>query len=128
MECGGDIGDFEFCWWEEMSQRALVEEIPNSDVAPEDTYPADGDYMLFSSTGSTGPYNKPFVTPDREYLPQHDYPLPYPQHQTYSWCMFGKEYWQMDRSHMRIVIDDVGRPLTDFKSSRCRMNIRESID
>ncbi|KAH9856223.1 hypothetical protein C2E23DRAFT_508120 [Lenzites betulinus] len=128
MECGGDIGDFEFCWWEETSQRAPVEEIPNSDVAPEDTSPADGDYMLFSSTGSTGPYNKPFVTPDREYLPQHDYPLPYPQHQTYSWRMFGEEYWHRERSHMRIVIDDVGRPLTDFKSSReMVMAIRDGV-
>lgn len=45
--------------------------------------------------------------------------LPYPQHQTFSWTIgIDKDRTYRERSHMRFIIDDVGRPLTSAKSTR----------
>ena len=47
------------------------------------------------------------------------YTLPYPQHQTFSWTLGqDKAFTYRERSHMRFVIDDVGRPLTTAKNTK----------
>ncbi len=46
------------------------------------------------------------------------FPLPYPQHQTFSWAIgLGKDYTSRERSQMRMVVADVGRPLNEFEST-----------
>ncbi|KAI0762193.1 hypothetical protein BD413DRAFT_445226, partial [Trametes elegans] len=53
------------------------------------------------------------------WLPDGPFPLPFPQHQTYSWrLVFGEEYAFLERTHTRMMIKDIGRPLTQFESSR----------
>ncbi len=43
--------------------------------------------------------------------------LPYPMHQTYTSAV-ASGLSKMDRSHMRLVVDTVGRPLMEFESSK----------
>ncbi|KAI0753843.1 hypothetical protein C8Q74DRAFT_1182164, partial [Fomes fomentarius] len=46
------------------------------------------------------------------------FPLPYPQHQTFSWAIgLGKDYTSRERSQMRMVVADVGRPLNESEST-----------
>ncbi|KAI0667823.1 hypothetical protein C8Q78DRAFT_289572 [Trametes maxima] len=146
MVYGGDIGEFEFRWWEEMGKRwgreedpedgppqpptrkkrtraavsrscsrARTSKKPKKQEKPSTSSPP----TLFSSSGSA---NSPLISEVGEggarYVPDTDMPVDYPQHQTYSWRLaLGKKSWHRERSHMRIVIDDVGRPLTEFKST-----------
>ncbi|KAI0675551.1 hypothetical protein C8Q78DRAFT_331038 [Trametes maxima] len=136
MVCGGDIGDFELRWWEETGKRWGREEDAEDGTPPaEGRKPASArgsasrtstkrskksstssSRLLFSSIGSVG---GPAVGEEAEsshgYIPEEDFPFDYPQHQTYSWRLAqGTKEWHRERSHMRIVIDDVGRPLTEF--------------
>lgn len=47
-------------------------------------------------------------------LPSHR-----PMQQTFSWRLSrGKDYWHRERSHMRFVIDTVGKPITRFDSTQ----------
>ncbi|KAI0692471.1 hypothetical protein C8T65DRAFT_522545, partial [Cerioporus squamosus] len=47
------------------------------------------------------------------------YPHRYPQHQTFSWAIGGGKKWTCrERSHMRLVIEDVGRTLTKAKNTK----------
>ncbi|KAI0636323.1 hypothetical protein C8Q77DRAFT_1052469 [Trametes polyzona] len=121
MAYGGDIGEIEMRWWQETQRcRASSHSIsmanalfstPNINPALTNTSSSVAT-PLFSSIGSYPPiYNNDAATPGQ-------YPLYYPQHQTYSWRLIDEEYRYLERSHMRIVIDDVGRPLTAFKSTR----------
>ncbi|KAI9069519.1 hypothetical protein FKP32DRAFT_1559561, partial [Trametes sanguinea] len=57
-------------------------------------------------------------TPTPNHVPPFAFPLPYPQHQTYSARLHGIASLHCERSHVRIVIEDVGRPLSEFSSSR----------
>ncbi|EIW57999.1 uncharacterized protein TRAVEDRAFT_49018 [Trametes versicolor FP-101664 SS1] len=43
--------------------------------------------------------------------------LPYPMHKTFT-CDVVSALGQLDRSHMRLVVDTVGRPLSEFESSK----------
>ncbi|KAI0750186.1 hypothetical protein C8Q80DRAFT_1166504 [Daedaleopsis nitida] len=57
------------------------------------------------------------LTPLDKLQPQ--YPLRVPQQQTYTWrVLFGDAKRHRERSHMRLVIDTVGRRLTRFRSTR----------
>ncbi|KAI0648643.1 hypothetical protein C8Q79DRAFT_1007230 [Trametes meyenii] len=145
MVYGGDIGEFEFRWWEETGKRWGRAEDPEDGPAQppsrkKPTRPAvsrsrsrartsqkskkpgkpstSSPPVVFSSIGSA---NSPLigeVEGGAGYVPDGDMPMEYPQHQTYSWRLaLGKKSWHRERSHMRIVIDDVGRPLTEFKST-----------
>ncbi|KAI0648836.1 hypothetical protein C8Q79DRAFT_1007418 [Trametes meyenii] len=145
MVCGGDIGEFEFRWWEETGKRwgreedpedgppqpptrkkptravvsrsrsrARASKKPKKAEKPSTSSPP----TLFSSTGSASSPVISEVEGGARYVPDADIPVDYPQHQTYSWRLaLGKKSWHRERSHMRIVIDDVGRPLTEFKST-----------
>ncbi|KAI0641971.1 hypothetical protein C8Q79DRAFT_265404 [Trametes meyenii] len=136
MACGGDIGEFELRWWEETGKRWARQEDPEDGTPqPERRKPASAHEsasqpptkrskkpstssppLLFSSIGSA---ESPSVGDEAEsshrYIPKEDFPFDYSQHQTYSWRLAqGTKEWHRERSHMRIVIDDVGRPLTEF--------------
>ena len=42
--------------------------------------------------------------------------------------MHGKKHWNRERSHMRFVIDIVGRPLTHFRTTKeMIMALRDAI-
>lgn len=43
--------------------------------------------------------------------------LPYPMHKTFT-CDVVSALGQLDRSHMRLVVDTVGRPLSEFETSK----------
>ncbi|KAI0324565.1 hypothetical protein GY45DRAFT_1357175 [Cubamyces sp. BRFM 1775] len=46
-------------------------------------------------------------------------PRPYPMHQTFTWRLtVGEDAKVRERSHMRLVIDTVGRPLSRFRSTK----------
>ncbi|KAJ8488342.1 hypothetical protein ONZ51_g3606 [Trametes cubensis] len=132
MECGGDIGALEMEWWERTQNGTLhaTSETTESSYldGSHDAIRTAAHAMLFRSTGSNGPDAIPFVNPSSRYLPDRPYPLLHPQHQTYSWRLCGSEFWHRERSHMRLVIDDVGRPLTEFTSTReLVMAMRDAI-
>ncbi|KAI0353660.1 hypothetical protein OH77DRAFT_575578 [Trametes cingulata] len=108
MVCGGDMGSRELRWWEETRKRRSGE--VRSDSGAE-----GGSYAGPSTPSSPGDATEP-ATPG---IPSEDFPLPYPQQQTYSWrLLYGEQYAYLERSHMRIVVDDVGRPLTQFRCTR----------
>lgn len=136
MVCGGDLGEFELRWWKETERRRkdAARESSLSDTERMEDVPEPGPSnpgsasRLFSSVGSTTSPSVSSIDSPGDYVPSAEFPLPHPQHQTYSWRLIfndkkGKdeeteELWHRERSHMRIVIDDVGRPLTEFKSTR----------
>ncbi|OJT05826.1 hypothetical protein TRAPUB_3321 [Trametes pubescens] len=55
--------------------------------------------------------------------------LPHPMHQTYSWRLSTDPRYQVfERSHMRFVVDTVGLPLSEFRSTKeLVMAIRDAI-
>ncbi|KAI0363870.1 hypothetical protein BV20DRAFT_83565 [Pilatotrama ljubarskyi] len=108
MVCGGDVGSRELCWWEETRRRRTTDTDDPRSQSKSDT-------ALPSSSSSSGD------PPESSMLgiPSEDFPLPYPQQQTYSWrLLYSDDYAYLERSHMRIVVDDVGRPLTQFHCAR----------
>ncbi|KAL7279491.1 hypothetical protein ACG7TL_007334 [Trametes sanguinea] len=143
MVCGGDIGEYELQWWKETKRRrdqsasTVTSDTDNAHSRgrrgppqPDTESPADSpssgvayEDSMFCSLG-----NAPSVLDHETHetqtadgageVPRPDFPLPYPQHQTYSWRLVNPEFEHLERSHMRIVIDEVGRPLTKFKSTR----------
>ncbi|KAL7279490.1 hypothetical protein ACG7TL_007333 [Trametes sanguinea] len=142
MVCGGDIGEYELRWWEETKRRrhrpppsvpshvgggqSLDGPRAQSDIASDarDDASALGDAdraSTFSSLGNVPPsslnHNTQAAGTQGEVL-RPDFPLPYPQHQTYSWRLIDMQYSYLERSHMRIVVDEVGRGLTEFRSTR----------
>lgn len=136
MVCGGDIGEFEVRWWKETERRRkdAARESNLSDAERVEDVPEPGPSnpgsasRLFSSIGSATSPSASSIDSPGDYVPSADFPLPHTQHQTYSWRLIfndkkrkkeeTEELWHRERSHMRIVIDDVGRPLTAFKSTR----------
>lgn len=117
MECGGDIGVFELRWKarapaQRPSDNALSGEGGTHSSTTMESLDPHESYLPFSSIGSG--HVKTSVPPAPDHLPERDYPLHQTQHQTYSWRLLGDEYWHRERSHMRIVIEEVGRPLTEF--------------
>ncbi|KAI0711837.1 hypothetical protein C8T65DRAFT_739487 [Cerioporus squamosus] len=87
--CGGDQGQEEVRQWERSSPNVSAME---------------GQRDLRLPTG-LGTQDAPFE-------------LPYPQHQTFSWTLaVGQREAHRERSQIRIVVEDVGRPLTRFTST-----------
>ncbi|KAI0353657.1 hypothetical protein OH77DRAFT_575489 [Trametes cingulata] len=108
MMCGGDMGSRELRWWEGTRLRRTTgsddasSQLESHTAGPSTSTPS-GD------TSGSDPYN----------IPPEDFPLPHPQQQTYSWrLLYGEQYTYLERSHMRIVVDDIGRPLTQFTCTR----------
>ncbi|PIL28128.1 hypothetical protein GSI_09779 [Ganoderma sinense ZZ0214-1] len=111
MVCGGDLGEREVQDWEsalyggptptpisaDHHQSRLGRPASPLRVGPSSSPPAS----LFTSTSSPQ-------------LPVHR-----PVQQTFTWRQArGTEYWHRERSHIRFVIDEVGRPVTQFKNTR----------
>ncbi|KAI0750222.1 hypothetical protein C8Q80DRAFT_1269961 [Daedaleopsis nitida] len=114
LECGGDLGQWEVRQWEQTS--------PNVSHM-------DGQREIRLSPG---PYNSPTDSDDpsspssraedaegSSIAPPDTFPIPFPLHQTFSWTLaLGPEYTFRERSHMRFVVEQVGRPITAFKNTR----------
>ncbi|KAI0711842.1 hypothetical protein C8T65DRAFT_807443 [Cerioporus squamosus] len=103
--CGGDQGQEEVRQWEKSS--------PNVSAM-------DGqrDLRLYPSSNAAPP--PPASTSDQVASAPQDAPfeLPYPQHQTFSWTLAkGQKEAHRERSQIRIVVEDIGRPLTKFTST-----------
>ncbi|KAI0750208.1 hypothetical protein C8Q80DRAFT_1233151 [Daedaleopsis nitida] len=105
LECGADLGQLEVREWERSAKpdHAAYMEGQRSTSAPA-TLPrvsiVDGREMSASASARS-------------------HPLPFPQHQTFSWavaCNVERSY--RERSHMRFIVTDVGRPITRFKTTR----------
>ncbi|KAH9847665.1 hypothetical protein C2E23DRAFT_787100 [Lenzites betulinus] len=126
MVCGGDVfpdvGEFELWWWKETTSRQRVADTNTASTeAPSSSGPSTPrpSSQLFCSTGSSASPIVTSVDSPSDYIPSNNFPLGHPQHQTYSWrLVFGEKTWHRERSHMRMVIDDVGRPLIEFTSTR----------
>ncbi|KAI0656408.1 hypothetical protein C8Q70DRAFT_1056640 [Cubamyces menziesii] len=136
MECGGDIGAFEMEWWERRTRDGPLQTTSETTgtsrrgegESPSTIRAAAAHAVLFCSTGSNGPDAVPFLSSSPGRIPDKPFPLPYPQHQTYSWSFCDEKYWHHERSHVRMVIDDIGRPLTEFTSTReMVMAMRDAI-
>ncbi|KAI0763355.1 hypothetical protein BD413DRAFT_616471 [Trametes elegans] len=126
MECGGDIGLLEYQWWEE--SRRL--EAARSNTFPNSSHnTSDSCYLEFRSTGSVWVQADPADLVREMVVPPQDcFPLPYPQHQTFSTRLEDLARYHRERSHMRMVISDVGRPLTEFgKSKRLARGMRDAL-
>ncbi|KAI0373637.1 hypothetical protein BV20DRAFT_750961 [Pilatotrama ljubarskyi] len=113
MVCGGDMGSREFRLWEETCRRRSTD-TGHSGMANAASRKASS--LSGESSGSDA-------------LASEDFPLPFPQQQTYSYrLLYGDEYAYMGLSHVRIVVDDVGRPITRFASTREMVQaIRDAI-
>ncbi|KAI0749782.1 hypothetical protein C8Q80DRAFT_1269600 [Daedaleopsis nitida] len=93
LVCGGDLGELEVQRWEKTSPKASK------------YMQGQRDLRLCSDTGEV-----PLGTPCN---------LPYPQHQTFSWAVgLDPEWTYRERSHMRFVIDVVGRPITRARNTK----------
>ncbi|PIL28126.1 hypothetical protein GSI_09777 [Ganoderma sinense ZZ0214-1] len=107
--CGGDLGEKEVRDWETAlygapSPAPLNADHHQSRLARPASLP-DSSY--------SPPTSLSISTSSRE-LPAH-----HPIQQTFTWRQVrGPEYWHRERSHMRFVVGEVGRPITQFKSTR----------
>ncbi|KAI0750194.1 hypothetical protein C8Q80DRAFT_1166551 [Daedaleopsis nitida] len=105
--CGGDLGEREVRLWENALYGASVDDIDHTSrlnsvrMATNDHATATAPRsMTVSTRGTSSPAHRPMQ-------------------QTFSWRLSrGKRYWYRERSHMRFVVDTVGRPVTRFKSSK----------
>ncbi|KAI9069513.1 hypothetical protein FKP32DRAFT_1753775 [Trametes sanguinea] len=123
MECGGDIGSLELKWWKRTRNGTLPDPVDDAsaDDAPSASSPSSPPAeppLPFCSTGRSSIPANGFRAPTPNHVPPFAFPLPYPQHQTYSARLHGIASLHCERSHVRIVIEDVGRPLSEFSSSR----------
>ncbi|KAI0706503.1 hypothetical protein C8Q76DRAFT_682878 [Earliella scabrosa] len=120
LVCGGDLGQMEVRQWGASSTNADILDgqrelrLSESDDTADETA-ADDDSDPEEVNGDDD-----IVHPPAPPAPTvTTYPLPYPQHQTFSWAIImGQSHTHLERSHMRFVVDDVGRTLTDFKNTK----------
>ncbi|KAI0706437.1 hypothetical protein C8Q76DRAFT_771081 [Earliella scabrosa] len=102
LVCGGDLGQLEVLEWEKTSPNARCMDGERDLRLPPEDSPSN------SQGSSAGQASSPDTST-----------LPYPQHQTFSWTLGqDKAFTYRERSHMRFVIDDVGRPLTTAKNTK----------
>ncbi|KAI0750140.1 hypothetical protein C8Q80DRAFT_674703 [Daedaleopsis nitida] len=104
LVCGGDLGELEVLNWETTSPKASQ------------CMEGQRDLRVTSPEGHAPP-GPPCV-------------LPYPQHQTFSWTIGrGDPAWTYrERSHMRFVVDVVGRPITKARNTKqVVMALRDAI-
>ena len=111
--CGGDMGEWEVRRWE----ASLY-----ADPSPQTQNGIAHAARLAASRTRTADVEPPATataTPLLSSLDVGEAPYPRPMHQTFTWRqLFGDKYWHRERSHMRLVLDTVGRPLNSFKTTR----------
>ncbi|RPD54991.1 hypothetical protein L226DRAFT_575346 [Lentinus tigrinus ALCF2SS1-7] len=134
MSIGGDIGQLELRLWEMCSPNAedFVGEhhlrLPAVASAVDSSPPSTAESQVAGSSlaaTTTDPTTPPSAdTPSESSVPsQYPYPfsspLPWPQHQTFTWSIIlSSHYAHRERSHMRFVMEDLGRPLSEFRDTR----------
>ncbi|KAI0692480.1 hypothetical protein C8T65DRAFT_745139 [Cerioporus squamosus] len=104
LVCGGDLGQLDVLEWEKSSADVSIMDGERATRLP--SYPTPA-----ASSLPEAPADKAPQAPT--------YPHRYPQHQTFSWAIGSEKKWTFrERSHMRLVIDDVGRSLTKAKNTK----------
>ena len=106
---GGDLGEKEVRDWESALYGA---------PAPTPLTAVRHETRLFSPASPLGSLSSPpaslSASTSSLQLPVHR-----PMQQTFTWRQArGGKYWHRERSHMRFVVGEVGRPITEFKSTK----------
>ncbi|KAH9855743.1 hypothetical protein C2E23DRAFT_893185 [Lenzites betulinus] len=135
MVCGGDLGILEIDLWQKIDEQqrnsqsdpsspphlepeASTSSRASTAPAPEPTPdPLSVYYTTFCCFRNGRPPTAGDGTSDTDQKPWN-FDLPRPQHQTCSMLLVDPQLWYLERSHMRMVIDKVGRPLTQFTCTR----------
>ena len=112
--CGGDMGEWEVRRWEASLYTDPLPQTQNAIAAHSSRLAASRTRTSDAPTTATGT-----PTPLLSSLNVGEAPYPRPMHQTFTWRqLFGDKYWHRERSHMRLVLDTVGRPLNSFRTTR----------
>ncbi|KAI0763351.1 hypothetical protein BD413DRAFT_495286 [Trametes elegans] len=126
MLCGADMGELEVEWWLRTKARQAASSDPASssqsilssvEQPPIAMAVATADTPMFVMTGSRAAAEN-HITLGPDHIPTTDFPLPYPQHQTFSWRAVDSGRWYAERGHMRMVMKDVGCPITQFVETK----------
>ncbi|KAI0692469.1 hypothetical protein C8T65DRAFT_730511 [Cerioporus squamosus] len=111
LVCGRDLGEREVRLWEDALYGVDYERTP----LDEDSHHRSRLRLRSVKTLDTIPFDAPaslLATTSRALPPRHR-----PHQQTFSWrTTRGSHLYE--RSHVRIVVDTVGRPLTQFRSTK----------
>ena len=107
--CGGDLGEKEVRDWESTLYGA---------PAPTRLRSVNHYTRLSAPASPLGSLSSPpaslSASTSSLQLPVHR-----PMQQTFTWRQArGEKYWHRERSHMRFVTGEVGRPITEFKSTK----------
>ncbi|RPD54999.1 hypothetical protein L226DRAFT_424930, partial [Lentinus tigrinus ALCF2SS1-7] len=108
---GGDLGEREVRQWE----KALYgEPTPSDEIDHQTRLSATKTADLDDSLESAPPSMLVLGQSTSNAIPSHR-----PTQQTFSWRLTrGNDQWHRERSHMRFVVDTIGRSITDFHSTR----------
>lgn len=141
---GCDLGDrdvarWNFAWtgqrWEGDDDLLEVQSVVSASASSEtSSTPSSLFSVPSSSTSSCGEASdadtaEPPIVPSISTTATR---LPHPMHQTHSWRIStiknGEKYRVYERSHMRFVVDTVGLPLSEFRSTKeLAMAMRDAI-
>ncbi|OJT06266.1 hypothetical protein TRAPUB_2883, partial [Trametes pubescens] len=149
--CGGDLGERDVKRWEAactgkawcddddlLDARSVASDLSTASEAATDASSlfsaasarsSNSSTSSLSHTDANGPADGDQQTAS-ESMPQVGQPdIPYPMHQTWSSRLgMGPTYHANERSHMRFVMDTVGRPLSRFKTTKeLVMALRDAI-
>lgn len=113
--CGGDLGERDVKRWE----AACAAKVWCESIASRSSAATTDVSSLFSSASAGSSFASTSSALE----------VPFPMHQTSSWRLgMGPQYHANERSHMRFVIDTVGRPLSCFKTTKeLVMALRDAI-
>ncbi|PIL28125.1 hypothetical protein GSI_09776 [Ganoderma sinense ZZ0214-1] len=110
LVCGSDMGEREVRLWESALYGAFEPIAPDGAhhksrlSAPASQKPLSSAPLPPSLSGPGG---------------QSDLPIHRPLQQTFTWRQArGAKYWYRERSHVRLVVGEVGRPVTRFRSTK----------
>ncbi|KAI1792140.1 hypothetical protein LXA43DRAFT_1008158 [Ganoderma leucocontextum] len=107
LVCGGDLGEREVRLWESALYGAY---------AP---ITVDGTHH---KSRLSAPASQPLPTPPPSLsisTSPFDRPAHRPMQQTFTWRQArSAKYWYRERSHMRFVVREVGRPVTQFRNTK----------
>ncbi|KAI0706491.1 hypothetical protein C8Q76DRAFT_787036 [Earliella scabrosa] len=105
---GGDLGEREARQWEHALYGAST---------PRSALTSDVHKTRLSESSATTHGPIPRLLSTTTSTPNA--PVRRPMHQTFTWRLArGPDHWHHERSHMRFVVDVVGRPLTQFHSTK----------
>lgn len=113
--CGGDLGERDVKRWE----AACAAEVWCESIASRSSAATTDFSSLFSLASAGVSFSSTSSVVE----------VSFPMHQTSSWRLgMGPQYHANERSHMRFVMDTVGRPLSRFKTTKeLVMALRDAI-